>query len=109
MANTLRDVRPDVTRVIGSSPLAGVAERLARVSRGQHVHALDVGPVDGLDVPEVRGLEARPTYTGSVWVVLRYPGRAGAEYVATREVQPPVPGAERPEGQAIVGHWPPSS
>ena len=58
-----------------------MAERLARVARGQHVHWLDGGPVDGLDVAEVRGLEARPADLGGVRVVLRHPRGARPECV----------------------------
>ena len=49
----LSDVRPQVPLVVRPRALAGVAERLARISARDDVNRLDLRPVDLGDVAEV--------------------------------------------------------
>src|SRR5690606_3168657 len=72
----VRDPWPDVSRVIRPPSFTGVAERLARVSSRQDVHGLHSRPVDGRQVPDVRGARM---------VVLHYLDWAGLDVRPPRE------------------------
>ena len=60
--------------------LAGLTERLARVSAGDDVHRLDGRPVDRRDVAQVRGVrESVGEHLACAGVDLGHPCGAGAE------------------------------
>jgi hypothetical protein len=53
-ANGIENSRPEVSVIVSSLSLACVTERLARVSRCEHVERLDLGPIDRRNVAVVR-------------------------------------------------------
>ena len=74
-------VGPEVPLVLLPQALAGLTERLARVSASDDVHRLDGRPVDRRDVAQVRGVrESVGEHLARALVNLGYPCGAGAEH-----------------------------
>lgn len=73
-----------------------MAEWLARVSGGDRVDRLDLGPVDARHVAEVRDLGVmRRQHLAGRWLNLRVPGEAPAVEGEHCHVQAAVPGEQR--------------
>ena len=66
--------------IVGAFPLSCVTEGLAGVTTGENIHGLNLGPVDGGDVPEVgyAWVVGRHNCAGG-WLNLGVPGQVAAD------------------------------
>jgi len=87
-------VGPEVSVVIGASPLSGVGERLAWVASRQHIDRFYSVPVDGGQVVQVGDAgEPLGEDSGRVLVVLAHPGGVPSGEPFGGKVEAAVPGA----------------
>jgi len=87
-----------VTLIVLPFPLSCMAEWLARVSGGDRVDRLDLGPVDARHVAEVRDLGVmRRQHLAGRWLNLRVPGEAPAVEGEHCHVQAAVSSEHRPD------------
>src|SRR4051794_40494272 len=107
MANGLNDLVPDSTASSfpDASAATGSADVLTWESGGEHINGLDLVPVDGGDVAQVRyaghsGGEDR----ADVWVGVSDPcGASAAERGKHAQVQAAVPRAQGADDQLLLG------
>lgn len=98
-------MRPEAGTSTGreAGALAHRGHVLAGEPAAEHIHWLDVVPVDGADVAQVRGVGPMVGEdAGDVLVVLGEPDRLGVEDVLNGEVEPAVPGEERADSEWTV-------